>query len=94
VPDPADPSTMLNHRLVRTLEDADLILMAGEALSHCLKFTVEDIADTFDAEHIKKMVLLADCASPVAGFEQEGADFIARMTARGMQVATSADFQA
>ncbi len=92
VPDPSDPSTMLNSRLIRTLEEADEILLAGEALSHCLKFTVEDIADTFDEKHIRKMVLLEDCASPVPGFEQQGKDFVSNMKARGMQVSASADY--
>lgn len=93
VPDPADPSTMLNSGLIRTLEEADVILLAGEALSHCLKFTVEDIADTFDESHIRKMILLRDCASPVPGFEQQGEEFVNTMTARGMQVSTSVDYQ-
>jgi nicotinamidase-related amidase len=92
VPDPSDPSTMLNLRLIKTLEDADVILLAGEALSHCLKFTVEDIAGTFDEKHIRKMVLLTDCASPVPGFEQQGRDFVTNMVARGMQTSTSAEF--
>ncbi|GBC60996.1 nicotinamidase/pyrazinamidase [Desulfonema ishimotonii] len=93
VPDPSDPSTMLNNRLITTLEEADTILLAGEALSHCLRFTVEDIADTFDESHIRKMVLLADCASSVAGFEQQGEDFVNGMTARGMRISSSVDYQ-
>jgi len=92
VPDPADPSTMLNQRLIKTLEEADTIILAGEALSHCLKFTVEDIADTFEEEHVKKMVLLKDCASPVPGFEQQGKDFVAGMAARGMRLSTSTEY--
>lgn len=92
VPDPADPSTMMNSRLIQTLEEADIIAVAGEALSHCLKFTVEDIANTFDEEHIKKMVLIEDCASPVPGFEQQAEDFVKNMAKRGMQISNSADF--
>ena len=57
------------------------------------KFTVEDIANTFDEKHIKTMVLLEDCASSVAGFEHQGKDFVKIMTARGMQVSNSVDFQ-
>lgn len=94
VPDPSDPSTMLNSRLIKTLADADVILIAGEALSHCVASTVRDIADNFGEENIKKMVLLADCASSVAGFEHLGEQFIADMRSRGMQVATSTDFLA
>lgn len=93
VPDSSDPGTLLNTRLIETLERADLILLAGEALSHCLKFTVEDIANTFEARHVAKMVLLTDCASPVPGFERQGTDFVAGMAARGMQLSDSASFR-
>ena len=93
VPDAADPSTMMNHKLIKTLEEADIIAVAGEALSHCLKFTVEDIADAFDEKHIRKIVLIEDCSSPVPGFEQQGRDFVSNMTVRGMQISNSADFR-
>jgi nicotinamidase-related amidase len=94
VPDPADPSTMLNTRLIETLEQADLIILAGEASSHCLKFTVEDIAASFDDTQVGKLTLLADCCSPVPGFEDQAAAFIADMRARGMQVDDSRKFLA
>ena len=45
VPDPSDPGTQLNTRLINILKEADRILIAGEASSHCLKFTIEDIAN-------------------------------------------------
>jgi len=93
VPDPDDPSTMLNKSLLKRLIQADKILIAGEALSHCVKFTAEDIADGFDNKsHIRKMVLLEDCCSSVPGFEAQGRDFITRMTARGMKISNSIDF--
>jgi len=94
VPDPSDPSTMLNSRLITTLSQADVILIAGEALSHCVASTVRDIADNFGEENIKKMVLLTDCASSVSGFENLGEQFIADMKLLGMQTALSTDFLA
>lgn len=92
VPDASDPSTMLNSRLIQTLGSADVVLIAGEALSHCVASTVRDIADNFGEDNIKKLVLLTDCTSSVAGFEQLGTRFVADMTARGMQTALSTDF--
>lgn len=89
VPDPNDPSTQLNTGLIKTLQDADLIIIAGEALSHCVANTVRDIADNFGAENVKKMVLLRDCSSNVTGFEKMGDDFVAEMTKRGMKVEDS-----
>ena len=93
VPDPDDPGTMVNLRFIQILEEADLILLAGEAGSHCLANTVRDVADCFsDSDYIKKMVLLEDATSPVPGFEHFQEEFIKDMTARGMQVRTTRHF--
>jgi nicotinamidase-related amidase len=92
VPDPQDPDTQLNMKLIRTLEQADIILLAGEARSHCLANTVIDIANNFGEENIKKMVLLEDATSDVPGFENLGEDFVRDMKARGMQTSTTEEF--
>lgn len=94
VPDPSDPSTMLNGRLIKTLAEADRVVIAGEALSHCVANTVRDIANNFGEENVRKLVLLTDCASSVGGFEDLGRQFLAEMTARGMQTARSVDYLA
>ena len=92
VPDPEDPSTQLNSNLITTLEEADVILLAGEALSHCLANTVRDIADNFhDASYIKKMVLLSDASSNVTGFDHFGDTFLRELKAKGMQMSTTAE---
>ena len=92
VPDPSDPGTLLNGRLIRALADADVVIVAGEALSHCVAHTVRDIANNFGEDNIRKLVLLTDCCNSVGGFEQLGQDFVAEMCARGMQTARSSDF--
>jgi len=92
VPDPQDPGTMLNIPLIETLERADIIGLAGEALSHCVANTVRDIANTFGGDSIKKMVLLEDCCSNVTGFENLGLEFVDEMLSRGMKMEKSVDF--
>ncbi len=93
VPDPEDPSTQINKSLIKTLMEADLVFIAGEALSHCVANTVRDIANEFgDDSYVKKLVLITDASSSVTGFETLGADFVKEMTARGMQTATTTDF--
>ncbi len=92
VPDAADPSTLVNTRFIDTLARADQILIAGEALSHCVANTVRDIAANFGDDNVRKLVLLGDCSSSVAGFESLGADFVTEMTARGMRVMKSTDY--
>ncbi len=93
VPDPHDPTTQINKPLIQTLMDADLVFIAGEALSHCVANTVRDIATAFgDDSYVKKLVLITDASSSVPGFETMGQDFVTEMTARGMQTATTTDF--
>lgn len=87
VPDPTDPSTQLNTRLVQVLQDADEILVAGEAGSHCLANTVTDIADAFGNDsYVSKITLLEDGTSPVPTFEKYQDQFVQAMIARGMKV--------
>jgi len=92
VPDPMDPNTQLNADLINTLEEADLILLAGEAGSHCVANTVRDIITHFSApEYVQKMILLTDAISPVTGFEAHQADFIADMCKLGMKTSTTTE---
>jgi len=98
VPDPEDPSTQLNTGLIKTLQEADIILLSGEARSHCLANTVKDIADNFGEDNIKKMILLQDATSDVPDppgttmFTDIGEQFVSDMMSRGMQVSTTVDF--
>lgn len=92
--DPEDPKTGLNTDLLKVLQDPDVaqIGISGEASSHCVKFSIEDIANNFGEENIKKFVFLEDTCSPVTGFEQQAVDFVNSMTKRGMKVTTSDKF--
>lgn len=102
VPDQTDPSTQINTRLITALEEADTILLAGEARSHCLANTVRDIVNRFDVEgkndYVKKMVLLTDATSDVADlpgqtmFKDIGEAFVSDMRGKGMRVSTTTEF--
>jgi nicotinamidase-related amidase len=100
VPDPTDPSTQLNAEFIKLLQEADMIGFTGEALSHCVKTTVEQVADNIGDEHVKKIVLLTDCMSPVAAapgtpdFPAIGQQFLRDMKARGMTLMTADQFLA
>jgi nicotinamidase-related amidase len=91
---PSDPTTQLNGGIIGVLQNPEIedILISGEALSHCVKNTVEDIADNFGEENIKKFVLLEDTCSNVAGFEGLGEQFVKEMSVRGMRVTTTEDY--
>lgn len=91
VPDPQDPGTSINWDLIGALKGADTILIAGEALSHCVANTIRDVADNFGPENVRKFCLLEDCSSNVPGFEQFGEAFVRDLAAMGMQVIRSTD---
>lgn len=94
VPDADDAATWLNRSLLARLDAFDTIWIAGEASSHCVKATVEHLADhlpsLLPSGCLGKLVLLTDGMSPVGGFEAQAADFIARMRQRGARTATCA----
>ena len=92
VPDDNDITTKLNGELIKVLKEADVIPITGEALSHCVKWTITDIANNFGDENIKKFVLLEDTCSNVPGFEKDGQQFVHEMVKRGMRVATTTSF--
>jgi nicotinamidase/pyrazinamidase len=96
VPDPKDPGTQINVNFLRTIDEADIILLAGEAGSHCLANTGLDIVNYFPNKQAiaSKIVLLTDATSPVPGFEKNQNDFINQMTSLGMQTTTTVDFLA
>lgn len=100
VPDPSDPTTMINAGLLSDLQDCDTLLIAGEALSHCVKSTVMDIADNIDPAEVRKFMFLQDCSSSVEAvpggpdFPAMGLAFVADMQKRGMGVTTSTQFLA
>lgn len=91
VPDVDDPSTQLNRGLIDMLAQADQVLIAGEAGSHCVRATTEHIADQFGAQNLNKLVLLTDCISPVAGFEAQYQGFLKDMGHRGLATATTTE---
>ena len=85
VPDADDPDTQLNQKLIDRLDRSDMILIAGEASSHCVKATTEHIVAALGSGKLQKMVLITDCMSPVSGFEGQHASFLAEMESKGVK---------
>ena len=90
--DTEDPTTGLNTSLIKTLQESDVIAIAGEASSHCVANSVRDLAINFGEDNVKKFVYLEDTSSPVPTFENLEKDFLDEMTGRGMKVTTSDKF--
>jgi nicotinamidase-related amidase len=89
VPDAADPHTQLNAALLAELDRADVLLIAGEAGSHCVRATTEHIVANLPSHHPERVVLLTDCMSPVGGFEAQQAAFLEQMRALGVRLMTA-----
>ena len=89
---PDDPmGTGPNMALADYLAKARVLFIAGQALSHCVKATIEDIADHFGDEYVKKFALIEDASSPVDApmFKQAAEDFVNNMVGRGMKLVKS-----
>lgn len=85
-----------NTQFVQTLLSADAVYIAGQAASHCVKSTIDDLLGEIAAQDLslaKKVYLLTDCMSAVVA---PGADFTAQAEAAlqkfadaGMNLVTS-----
>jgi nicotinamidase-related amidase len=91
VPDESDPATLLNAGFVAQLRRADRLYITGEAGSHCVKATTEHLARELSDAETKRLVLVEDCMSPVAGFEPNYRAFVADLRARGAAVLSAAE---
>lgn len=110
VPVPDDTNTHMNHALRDDLLPAVAVggdggggggngtttrlIVAGQAKSHCVNFTLRDIMGPQPGRAVSEQVfLLEDCMSSVAGFEEAAATFSADMAALGIRCTTSTDLE-
>jgi nicotinamidase-related amidase len=93
------PIARANAGLVEKLASYDLLVMAGQAKSHCLAWTVEDLLEDLlprDSELVKKLYLLEDCTSPVVvpgavDFTDRADAAFRKFAAAGVNVVRSTD---
>ncbi|RIL12217.1 MAG: isochorismatase [Proteobacteria bacterium] len=86
-----------NTKFLKALLDNDAVVIAGQAKSHCVAWTIEDLLGEIlsqDPELVKKVYLLDDCTSSVVvpgivDFTQQGDDAFRRFAAAGMHVVSS-----
>lgn len=60
------PLALRASELLAQLHLADAIIIAGQAASHCVKHTVDDLLAATDAAFARKVYVLRDCMSAVA----------------------------
>ena len=100
------PLAHRNSELVQTLLRSDAVIIAGQAASHCVKSTIDDLLGEIgirNEELVRKIYLLRDCMSSVAvpdpqrpgeflfDFTQQAGEALDRFAAAGMHVVSSAE---
>ena len=91
VPLASDPQTNTNLPLLDLLNTADKLVICGQALSHCVNFTMRDVLANWTKAN-SQLVLLTDGASAVPGFEASSTQFVQDMRDVGCTVTTCAEF--
>jgi len=68
-----DPQNKVNIEFLNKLKEYDAIVIAGEAKSHCVRRSIDQILEYYedDVDTTKKIYILEDCMSPITGFEDE-----------------------
>ncbi|HTE58596.1 MAG TPA: isochorismatase [Verrucomicrobiae bacterium] len=79
---------------LQQLLDYDVLIIGGQAKSHCVAWTIDDLLRDIlarDPQLAKKVYILEDCTSPVTGFEAQGEDAFERFRKAGMHLVKSTD---
>jgi len=88
-----------NTRFIKMLLDAVVVIIGGQAKSHCVAWTIADLLGEIsaqDPELAKKVYLLEDCTSPVVipgivDFTDQANEAFQRFADAGMHVVKSTD---
>jgi nicotinamidase/pyrazinamidase len=92
---PDHPQGQLHSGVLATLAEADYLLVAGEAASHCVLETLADLVKQWDRSRLERVYVLQDCMSPVQHPEVDFAALVneqfSGFAAAGMQFVDSTD---
>lgn len=89
-----DETGFVNTPVLKLIETFDEIYVCGEAASHCLLETVNQILEKFanNPAITRKITILKDCTSPVGGCEQMAEDAFAIFASKyGVKIMKSTD---
>ena len=87
-----------NNEFVETLKEVDRLVIAGQAKSHCVAWTIADLLSDLQQEDpvlAQKIYLLEDCTSPVvvpgADYTDQADEAFVKFAEAGMHLAKSTD---
>jgi nicotinamidase-related amidase len=93
------PIAQKNTRLIQKLLQFDIVIIAGQAKSHCVAWTIDDLLRDIllrDRKLAKKVYLLEDCTSPVVvpgvmDYTDQADAAFQRFAEAGMHIVRSTD---
>ncbi|MBH8576427.1 isochorismatase [Nostocaceae cyanobacterium CENA369] len=93
------PLGQKNTRLIKQLLEFDAVIIGGQAKSHCVAWTIDDLLTEIkqiDASLAKKIYLLEDCTSPVVvpgvvDYTEQADAAFTRFAEAGMHIVKSSD---
>lgn len=84
--------TAYNEEMLASLTESNRLLVCGQAMSHCVNYTLRDIVRRWPTDRqLADIILLTDCASAVPGFEAAAETFQSDMAETGVQLRKSTD---
>ncbi|MTJ14007.1 isochorismatase [Anabaena sp. UHCC 0187] len=93
------PIGQKNTNLIKQLLEYDAVIIAGQAKSHCVAWTIDDLLTEIqqvDSTLTKKIYLLEDCTSPVVvpgvvDYTEQANNTFARFAEAGMHIIQSTE---
>jgi nicotinamidase-related amidase len=94
-----EPIASKDESFLGTVIEHDMVLIAGQAKSHCMVWTIADLLDqitAYDRSLTQKIYLLEDCTSPVVvpgvvDYTDQADEAYQRFSAAGMHIVRSTD---
>lgn len=90
VPYPNAPETDLNQQLIQVLNKFDNVILIGEAQTHCVKYSLNDLC-TYVPDLTKKLIILEDCMSPIGPFDVATDPVYQKAVSLGAKIMKSTD---
>jgi nicotinamidase/pyrazinamidase len=91
---PVSKETDFNESLHQSLLLSEQVVVCGQAMSHCVNYTLRDLVAKWPEDRRSSIVLLSDGASAVPGFEDAASEFMRDMKELGVQIKSVAEFMA
>lgn len=75
------------------LKQSEKLIICGQALSHCVNYTIRDIISHWPKDRMDNIIILKDCSSTIPGFEVVSDELLKEMIDLGVRVETTDSFK-